>query len=197
MGEMLQWIRAHPFGGLNLLEWIGAVSATSLVIYAFTRPRIRISRDRVLKDRPSGVAGRRRPAVPAAIRQPLEDLPRGNETILLVDDDAAVLRTHARLIGRLGYRVHRAVGGENAVKFIREHPADLIVLDLLMPGMDGIETLRQLRTVNPSQRAIVLSGFAGPAMVSSMRTLGVNTYLIKPAELGTLARAIRDELDRS
>lgn len=66
-----------------------------------------------------------------------------------------------------------------------------------MPGLDGIETFRSIKDINPHQRAIVLSGFAGPAMVNSIKTLGVNTYLVKPAEAGILARAIRDEIDRN
>ena len=115
----------------------------------------------------------------------------------MVDDDASMLRAHSRLIGRMGYKVQKALGGQEAIDFFRNNHADLIVLDLLMPGLDGIETFRSIKDINPHQRAIVLSGFAGPAMVNSIKTLGVNTYLVKPTEAGILARAIRDEIDRN
>jgi CheY-like chemotaxis protein len=130
-------------------------------------------------------------------KQKIKKLAGGEETILVVDDDPAVLRAHTRLISKLGYNVQRALGGQEAIDYIKKNHADLIILDLLMPGLDGIETFRAIKEVNPYQRAIVLSGFAGPAMVNSIKILGVNTYLVKPAEVGILAQAIRDEIDRA
>ena len=162
-----------------------------MLIYGLARLRDRFSGNRHQPAKPG-------PLAEASIngKRSLKELPKGNETVLIVDDDPGVLRAHSRLISKLGYNTQRALGGQDAITFVRNNHADLIVLDLLMPGMDGIETFRNIREINPYQKAIVLSGFAGPAMVNSIKTLGVNTYLVKPAEIGILAKAIRDEIDR-
>ena len=190
MGQFVQFFRGIQLAGLNSLEWAGVICTVSIGVYGLMR----------LRDHFSGSGKSASPvkAAPTPIngKQTLKDLPKGNETVLIVDDDPAVLRAHARLVSKLGYNTQRALGGQDAVNYIRNSHADLIVLDLLMPGMDGIETFRHIRDINPYQKAIVLSGFAGPAMVNSIKTLGVNTYLVKPAEIGILAKAIRDEIDR-
>ena len=190
MTEILQLLRNLRLGGINSLEWAGIICTSSFSMYFVLN----------LRDRFSAIRSTGKPVrakkTPKSNKQATKDLPLGEETILVVDDDPAVLRAHARLISKLGYNAKRALGGQEAIDYIRNNHADLIVLDLLMPGMDGIETFRSIKNINPYQKAIVLSGFAGPAMVNSIKTLGVTTYLVKPAELGILAKAIRDEIDR-
>ena len=186
--QLFEYLRGIRIQGGNLLEWLGVVLLISGAIYVVMEVR-------------HWVYCRRKPKAPVVRPPPPEkskpsELPQGDETILLVDDDPAVLRANSRLVTRLGYTVQKATGGREAVDFIKGNHADLIILDLLMPGMDGIETYQQIKSINPYQKAIVLSGFAGPAMVNSIKTLGVNTYLVKPVEIGMLARAIRDEIER-
>jgi CheY-like chemotaxis protein len=185
--EMLRAIRIH---GANLLEWLGVIFVLASLTYTVLRIRQAVSAKG--KARFPAVRG----VLPPKNGKPGE-LPQGDETILLVDDDASVLRANSRLVSRLGYDVRKAGGGEEAVEYIRGHHADLIILDLLMPGMDGIETYQQIKRINPYQKAIVLSGFAGPAMVNGIKLLGVSTYLVKPVEMGVLARAIREEIERA
>lgn len=179
--------------GLNALEWIGVFFFVTMGIYMVVRARDLFSASRQSTRKPQALKEKARKPV----RDEVKKLPGGEETVLVVDDDPAVLRAHTRLISKLGYNVQRALGGQEAIEYIRKNHADLIVLDLLMPGLDGIETFRAIRDINPYQRAIVLSGFAGPAMVNSIKTLGVNTYLVKPAEVNILAQAIREEIDRA
>ncbi len=184
--------RNLDLNGLNLLEWAGILFFVSVVVYGILRIRDALSADSLKKKEKKALAAKSSKGP----RQELKTLPRGEETILIVDDDPGVLRANTRLISKLGYNVQRALGGQEAVDYIKDNHADLIILDLLMPGMDGIETFRNIKQFNPYQKAIVLSGFAGPAMVNSIKTLGVNTYLVKPAEVGILAQAIRDEIER-
>ena len=192
MADIFQLLRDLRVGGINSLEWAGIICTSSFSIYFVLN----------LRDRLSGMCSARNPtrgkkqtAKPS--KEMIKQLPLGKETILVVDDDPAVLRAHSRLISKLGYNTQRALGGQEAIDYIRNNHADLIILDLLMPGLDGIETFRSIKDINPYQKAIVLSGFAGPSMVNAIKTLGVNTYLVKPAELSILAKAIRDEIDRT
>jgi CheY-like chemotaxis protein len=190
---LVEQARHFHLNGLNLLEWAGILFVASTFIYLILRIRDALSADHLKKRKANKIASSLSNKAP---RQELKTLPRGEETILVVDDDPGVLRANTRLISKLGYNVQRALGGQEAVDYIKDNHADLIILDLLMPGMDGIETFRNIKQFNPYQKAIVLSGFAGPAMVNSIKTLGVNTYLVKPAEVGILAQAIRDEIER-
>jgi len=189
--ELIDQIRSFQPGSLNTLEWCG-ILAIGVAILLVAYKALHLGGRRKIGNR----------VLPGAKRNLRKEKPRSvpkgrDETVLVVDDDASVLRAHSRLIGRMGYKVQKALGGQEAIDYLRNNHADLIVLDLLMPGLDGIETFRSIKDINPYQRAIVLSGFAGPAMVNSIKTLGVNTYLVKPAEAGILAQAIRDEIDRN
>jgi len=193
VSDIIQLLRSLRVGGINSLEWAGIICTSSFSMYFVLN----------LRDRLSGMcsAGRkstqRKKQTSRPSKEMIKQLPLGKETILVVDDDPAVLRAHSRLISKLGYNTQRALGGQEAIDYIRNNHVDLIVLDLLMPGLDGIETFRSIKDINPYQKAIVLSGFAGPSMVNSIKSLGVNTYLVKPAELSILAKAIRDEIDRA
>lgn len=123
--------------------------------------------------------------------------PAGKEKILIADDDPVVLEMMNRLLSNLGYQVVGVRSGEQAVQYVTNNGADLILLDALMePGMDGVEACRQIRQLRPLQRVIMISGHASPERVAAIRNLGVEHYLIKPVPLMTLAQAIRMELDR-
>ena len=75
--------------------------------------------------------------------------------------------------------------------------ADLILMDMrLEPKIDVVETFRRIRTFRPLQKAIVMTGYAGPDEIAAVRALGIAHYLIKPTPLSLLAQAIREELDR-
>jgi CheY-like chemotaxis protein len=188
--RLIEILRGIQFYGANVLEWLGVVFVLTSLVYTVLRIRQAVSAKGKVQF----------PAVRGVVppkNGKSGDWPQGDETILLVDDDASVLRANSRLVSRLGYDVRKAGGGEEAVEYIRGHHADLIILDLLMPGMDGIEAYQQIKRINPHQKAIVLSGFAGPAMVSGIKSLGVSTYLVKPVEMGVLARAIREEIERA
>jgi PAS domain S-box-containing protein len=121
----------------------------------------------------------------------------GTETVLVVDDDELQRTVAAEMLGSLGYRVSTAAGGEEAVDLVRERPADLLVLDMVMPpGIDGVETYRRVLEVRPGQRALILSGFAESERVDEALALGAGRFLRKPVSLAQLAQAVRTELDR-
>jgi two-component system cell cycle sensor histidine kinase/response regulator CckA len=121
----------------------------------------------------------------------------GSETILLVDDDRIQQEVTTRLLDRLGYRVVVASSGEAAVQFLRRESADLVLLDMVMPGgMDGVETYRGILECRPGQKAVIVSGFAEEDKVAEARSLGAGEFLKKPLTLKSLAQTVRCELDR-
>ncbi|MBN1670351.1 MAG: response regulator [Kiritimatiellae bacterium] len=174
----------------EVLRWVG-VGAIVLIAILVLRLILR------------GLFGRGRRNVPADhpvlehMKHPRE-LPGGKERILLVDDDPTTLQVNSRILTGLGYEVVCAKSGEEAIEYVKQIPVDLLLLDLVMdPGIDGVETYRRVLQVNPKQRAVILSGYAQPSQVEAAQKLGATKYLIKPAPAGTLAQAIRDEIDRA
>lgn len=125
-----------------------------------------------------------------------EQLKGGNERILVVDDDSMQRKVIGRILKRLGYDVHVCSGGEEAVAYVKKHPQDLLILDMMMDGIDGAETYRQVLQFRPDQKAIILSGYALSELVEKALELGVGAFLSKPVSAHELAAVIRNELDK-
>ncbi len=125
-------------------------------------------------------------------------VPEGrNESILVVDDSPDQLEMAATVLGNLGFAVTTADSGERAVERIRQQPADLLLLNMIMaPGIDGLETYRRILSIRPRQRAVIVSGLAETEHVREARRLGAGTFVRKPYTVEKLVRAIRCELDR-
>jgi len=122
---------------------------------------------------------------------------RGTETILLVDDEAMVLEVTDRMLQSLGYRVHCARNGQEAVAFLRERKdaVDLVILDIIMPGMSGNETFDNLRKINPEQKVLLSSGYSVNDQAAELLEKGCNGFLQKPYLMKELAREVRAALD--
>lgn len=119
------------------------------------------------------------------------------EAILVVDDIQEQREIAAQMLERLGYSVTAVSSGEEAVAFMKDHSVGLVVLDMIMdPGIDGLETYRQILTLHPNQKAIIVSGFSETRRVRKLQKLGAGEYVKKPYLMEKLGIAVRDELDR-
>lgn len=112
--------------------------------------------------------------------------------ILLVDDDELVLQSFGLLLQREGFAVTQAASGEAAVERAAEQLFDLVITDIKMPGMDGIETIRVLRNSLPEAHIIVLTGYASEDSPVEALRLGVDDYLLKPFDLVQFLERIRE-----
>jgi CheY-like chemotaxis protein len=111
--------------------------------------------------------------------------------ILIIDDEITFRTLTDRQLTRLGYDVSLADNGWKGLElYRREHP-DVILLDVNMPGMDGIEVLKQIRTVDRKQPVMVLTGVRSPQMERQMRALGVSEFLIKDSSLRLLEDTVK------
>jgi two-component system, cell cycle sensor histidine kinase and response regulator CckA len=121
----------------------------------------------------------------------------GDESLLIVDDDAIQRDVAGRLLASVGYSVDSVSSGEEALSHLRERPVDLILLDMVLPGgMDGLETYERIREMKPRQKVIVVSGYAETDRVRKAQALGAGVFLAKPYTRQTLTKAVRDALDR-
>jgi PAS domain S-box-containing protein len=119
------------------------------------------------------------------------------ESILVVDDVKGQRELAAAMLKKLNYKVAIVSSGEDAVEYLRKHEIDLMVLDMIMdPGMDGLETYRNVLEIHPKQKAIILSGFSESDQVHDAQALGAGAYVRKPYVIEKLGLAVREELDR-
>ncbi|MEE9554776.1 MAG: PAS domain S-box protein [candidate division Zixibacteria bacterium] len=121
----------------------------------------------------------------------------GYEKVLVVDDDEMQREVSSKLLSRLGYDVKTVDSGKAAIKFLKENPQDILILDMVMPpGIDGAETYRQVLQICPGQKAIIVSGFSESDRVIEAQKLGAGAFVKKPLTNQAIAVAIRTELDR-
>ena len=117
------------------------------------------------------------------------------ETILVADDMEGQRELVASMLAGLNYKVIAVSSGEEALSYFQSNQADLLLLDMIMDhGMDGLETYRLIREINPHQKAIIMSGFAETEQVRKALALGAGSYIRKPFLLESLGLAIRKEL---
>ena len=121
----------------------------------------------------------------------------GNETILLVDDEELIRGMAIDLIGRHGYTVLTAADCESALEFYRKFhdQVDLVVLDLIMPGMGGEKCLEEIVRVNPKAKVLISTGHAHHAPATNAKTTLARGYLGKPFETEQILKSIRKVLD--
>jgi nitrogen-specific signal transduction histidine kinase len=127
----------------------------------------------------------------------IQDFMGRGESILVVDDVMEQRQIATEMLEKLDYTVTTMSSGEEAVKYLHNHTADLLVLDMIMePGIDGLETYKKILKIHPGQKSIIASGYSESARVKEAQHLGAGTYVKKPYLLAKIGRAIRTELDR-
>src|SRR5579871_5455222 len=112
-------------------------------------------------------------------------------SILVLDDEALTLRTISRGLREEGYEVFVAMNGEEAMKIFAEEKPDLALLDIVLPGMDGVEVLRQMKQQNPSVIAVMMSAYHMVDRAVEAMKLGAYDYLVKPFHLADMLNTIR------
>jgi CheY-like chemotaxis protein len=118
--------------------------------------------------------------------------------ILVIDDEAAIRQMIRRILERAGYSVIEAPGGRAGIKLLRNQPVDLVMTDIIMPDMEGIETILQIRRDFPAIRILAMSG-GGAAKVSSVYLdaalkLGADAILPKPFRASALCDLVNQLL---
>jgi len=120
---------------------------------------------------------------------------KGNGSVLVVDDEAQQCDTASQMLTMLGYRVETVSSGEEAVTYCQETQVDLLLLDMLMePGINGLQTYRQIIEINPGQKAVIASGFSESNSVLDAKALGVGSFIKKPYGIKQLGEAVLNEL---
>lgn len=101
------------------------------------------------------------------------------------------------MLTRLGYAVEAVSSGEEAINYLKSKFSDLVLLDMIMdPGIDGLETFRQILQFHPKQKVIIASGFSETKRVREAQKLGAGQYIKKPYTLEKIGIAVKTELEK-
>jgi len=127
-----------------------------------------------------------------------EDMLKGSETILLVDDEEPLRELGAMTMQSMGYTVLTACNGEEALQIYAEQGGkiDLVVMDLGMPGMGGHKAMKEILAMNPEAKVVIASGYSANGQVKASLESGAAGYVAKPFRLADLLGSIRSVLDR-
>jgi len=113
-----------------------------------------------------------------------------NIRVLLVDDEEQFVEVLAQRLQARNCHVESAFNGDDAIEFINAHEVDVVVLDVLMPGRDGIETLREIKRIKPLVEVIMLTGHGTVETAIQGMKLGAYDYLMKPTDTTELVDKI-------
>jgi signal transduction histidine kinase/CheY-like chemotaxis protein len=124
------------------------------------------------------------------------EVPRGSEAVLIVEDDDGVRHVAASALRALGYRVDVAASGEEGLTWLtsRTTPPDLVVTDVVLKGMSGVELAAQAHHVHPALRVLFMSGYADSALLRRGPIQGGAHFIQKPFTTAELGRKVRDAL---
>ena len=117
-------------------------------------------------------------------------------TVMIVEDDAATRRLYRFLLANSGYTVLEAEDGAAALERLQTSSCDVIITDMNMPGMGGIDMVRTLRQTNSTIYVIMVTAFGTPDTEKNAFRAGVNEYLTKPFDFEDLERRVQEFFDR-
>jgi DNA-binding response OmpR family regulator len=116
--------------------------------------------------------------------------------ILVVDDEPVARQSLTDILKLEGYLVNSAPNGQAAVEYIRTHPVDLMIVDLRMPGMDGLEVVQVVNQVSPETEVILLTAFGSTESAVQALRLRIHDYLLKPASPAQIIASVKKGLTR-
>lgn len=117
-----------------------------------------------------------------------------NGKILIVDDQFGIRLLLNEVFKKEGYQTYQAENGQIALKLAGMHLPDLVVLDIKIPGMDGIEILKRMKEIDPSIHVIIMTAYGDLKMIHKAKELGALTHIAKPFDIEELAKTVKEIL---
>ena len=119
------------------------------------------------------------------------------ESVLIIDDDEDQRIIASKILSDLYYNVNTCSSGEEAVEYLKKEQTDILILDMIMtPGIDGLETFKQIKKIYQDQKAIIVSGYTTTKNVIEAQKLGAGKYIRKPYTVKEIGIAVFEELNK-
>ena len=119
-----------------------------------------------------------------------------NNTILVVDDEEAIRNLLERAFTKVGYTVHSAENGEEALEILKQENIQVMFLDLKLPGMSGVELCTKIRKDKPIALIYAMTAYTSLFELADYRDAGFDDYFTKPVELKILSKAAEDAFEK-
>ncbi|MEC1520600.1 response regulator [Neobacillus niacini] len=116
------------------------------------------------------------------------------EKILIVDDQFGIRILLNEVFSKEGYQTFQAANGIQALDIVTKHDPDLVLLDMKIPGMDGIEILKRMKVIDPDIRVIIMTAYGELDMIQEARDLGAITHFAKPFDIDDIRAAVRKHI---
>ena len=113
------------------------------------------------------------------------------EKILIVDDQFGIRILLNEVLQKEGYQTYQAANGVQALDIVKKHPPDLVLLDMKIPGMDGIEILKRMKVIEPDIRVIIMTAYGELDMIQEAMDLGALTHFAKPFDIDDIREAVK------
>ncbi|MEH7111064.1 response regulator [Neobacillus niacini] len=119
------------------------------------------------------------------------------EKILIVDDQFGIRILLNEVFSKEGYQTFQAANGIQALEIVTKHDPDLVLLDMKIPGMDGIEILKRMKVINPDIRVIIMTAYGELDMIQEAKNLGAITHFAKPFDIDDIRAAVRKHIPQN
>ncbi|MBM7653979.1 response regulator [Neobacillus cucumis] len=116
------------------------------------------------------------------------------EKILIVDDQFGIRILLNEVFQKEGYQTFQAANGVQALEIVTKHHPDLVLLDMKIPGMDGIEILKRMKVIDPEIRVIIMTAYGELDMIQEAKDLGALTHFAKPFDIDDIRAAVRKHI---
>lgn len=110
--------------------------------------------------------------------------------ILIVDDQYGIRILLNEVLQKVGYDIFQAANGVQALEIAKEHSPDLVLLDMKIPGMDGIEILKRMKEYDPTIAVIIMTAYGELDMIQRAKDLGAITHFAKPFDIDDIRNAV-------
>ncbi|MBM7648338.1 two-component system response regulator (stage 0 sporulation protein F) [Bacillus ectoiniformans] len=119
-----------------------------------------------------------------------------NKKILIVDDQFGIRILLNEVLQKEGYTTFQAANGVQALEIANEHSPDLVLLDMKIPGMDGIEILKRMKQKDADIRVIIMTAYGELDMIQEARDLGALTHFAKPFDIDDIRKTVKEYVTR-
>jgi DNA-binding NtrC family response regulator len=116
--------------------------------------------------------------------------------LLIVEDEDTLCKSLQRVFSKEGYEVDRADSAESAFKLLENKSYDLIITDIILPGISGIELMTKYRETNPAQKVIIITAYASLTTAVEALKAGASDFIIKPLMHDEIKKAVNRVLDK-
>ena len=118
------------------------------------------------------------------------------ESILIIEDDIQVLSSFERILSGVGYEITAVNNGYKALKLLKNRKYNLVLTDIVMKGIDGLQVLEEIKMISPETVVILITGYGVIETAIEAIRKGVNDYILKPCDEGELRSRVKQALEK-